>query len=75
MQPMWVTFMPLTSTIDLGIIYRGLDSLFPFNSVSFSIAEPKLFRGYLWHWFNLLLSYTLHLMYSFIPCPKVPVHI
>jgi hypothetical protein len=24
-----ITFMPLTFTIDLGIIYRGLDSLFP----------------------------------------------
>jgi hypothetical protein len=24
-----ITFMPLTFTIDLGIIYRGLDNLFP----------------------------------------------
>jgi hypothetical protein len=24
-----ITFMPLTFTIELGIIYRGLDSLFP----------------------------------------------
>jgi hypothetical protein len=40
-----ITFMPLTFTIDLGIIYRGLDSLFPFKSVSFSIVEPKLFCG------------------------------
>jgi hypothetical protein len=40
-----ITFMPLIFTIDLGIIYRGLDSLFSFKSVSFSIAEPKLFRG------------------------------
>jgi hypothetical protein len=37
--------MPLTFTIDLGIIYRGLDSLFPFKSVSFSTAKPKLLHG------------------------------
>jgi hypothetical protein len=39
-----IIFMPLTFTIDLGIIYRGLNSLFPFKSVSFSTAEPKLFH-------------------------------
>jgi hypothetical protein len=38
-----ITTMPLTFTIDLGIIYRGLDNLFPFKSVSFSTAKPKLF--------------------------------
>jgi hypothetical protein len=40
-----ITSMPLTFTIDLGIIYRGLDSLFPFKSVSFSTAKPKLFHA------------------------------
>jgi hypothetical protein len=40
-----ITFMPLTFTIDFGIIYRGLDILFPFKSVSLSIAKPKLFHG------------------------------
>jgi hypothetical protein len=39
-----ITFVPLTFTIDLGIIYRGLDNIFPFKSVSFSTAEPKLFH-------------------------------
>jgi hypothetical protein len=39
-----ITFMPLTFTIDLGIIYRGLDNLFLFKSVSFFTAEPKLFN-------------------------------
>jgi hypothetical protein len=39
-----ITFMPLTFTIDLGIIYRGLDNLFPFKSVSSSTAESKLFH-------------------------------
>jgi hypothetical protein len=44
-SPCRITFMPLTFTIDLGIIYQGLDSLFPFKSVSFSTAKPKLFHG------------------------------
>jgi hypothetical protein len=37
-----ITSMPLIFTIDLGIIYRGLDSLFPLKSVSFSTAKSKL---------------------------------
>jgi hypothetical protein len=39
-----ITFMPLTFTIDLVIIYRGLDSLFPFKSVSFSTAKTAFPR-------------------------------
>jgi hypothetical protein len=37
-----ITFMPSMFTIDLRTIQRGLDSLFPFKSVPFSAAEPKL---------------------------------
>jgi hypothetical protein len=37
-----ITFMPFMFTIDLRTIYQGLDSLFPFKSVPFSAAEPKL---------------------------------
>jgi hypothetical protein len=37
-----ITFMSFTFTIDLRTIYRGLDSLFLFKSVSFSVTEPKL---------------------------------
>jgi hypothetical protein len=37
-----ITFMPFMFTIDLGTIQRGLYSLFPFKSVPFSAAEPKL---------------------------------
>jgi hypothetical protein len=36
------TSMPFTFTIDLRTIYRGLDSLFLFKSVSFPAAKPKL---------------------------------
>jgi hypothetical protein len=37
-----ITSMPLTFIIDLGIIYQGLDNLFPFKSVPFSNIKPKL---------------------------------
>jgi hypothetical protein len=37
-----ITYMPFMFTIDLRTIQRGLDSIFPFKSVSFSAAEPKL---------------------------------
>jgi hypothetical protein len=37
-----ITFMSFMFTIDLRIIYRGLDSLFLFKSVPFSVTEPKL---------------------------------
>jgi hypothetical protein len=37
-----ITFMPFMFTIDLRTIQQGLDNLFPFKSVPFSAAEPKL---------------------------------
>jgi hypothetical protein len=37
-----ITFMPFMFTIDLRTIYRGLDSLFLFKSISFSAAKMKL---------------------------------
>jgi hypothetical protein len=40
-----ITSKPLTFVIDLRIIYRGLDSLFLFKSVSFSTAQPKLLNA------------------------------
>jgi hypothetical protein len=36
-----ITFMPFMFTIVLRTIHRGLDSLFPFKSVSLSTIEPK----------------------------------
>jgi hypothetical protein len=39
-----ITFMPLTFTIVLRITYQGLDNLFLFKSVSFSV-KTKLFHG------------------------------
>jgi hypothetical protein len=40
-----ITSKPFTLVIDSRIIYRGLDSLFPFKSVSFSTAKPKLLHS------------------------------
>jgi hypothetical protein len=37
-----ITFLPFIFTINLWTTQRGLDSLFPFKSVSFSTIEPKL---------------------------------
>jgi hypothetical protein len=88
-----IIFMHLTFTIDLVINYRGLDSLFHFKSVLFSIAKSKLFSRVasalvhlspeprssyhvqLHPWFILLPNRALHIIYNFISCPKVPVHI
>jgi hypothetical protein len=40
-----ITSMPFMFTVDLRIIYRGLNSLFLFKSVPFSAIEPKLPRA------------------------------
>jgi hypothetical protein len=37
-----IIFMPFMFTIDLRAIYRGLDNLFLFKSVPFSVLESKL---------------------------------
>jgi hypothetical protein len=36
-----ITFMPMTFTINSRTICQGLDSLFPFRSVTLSIDKPK----------------------------------
>jgi hypothetical protein len=70
-----IIFMPFMFTIDLIIIYRGLDSLFLLKSVPFSTTEPKLPCSQLWRWFNLRFDPAFHIVYSFLPSPKVHVHI
>jgi hypothetical protein len=70
-----ITFMPFMFTIDLRTIYRGLDSLFLFKSVPFSAAEPKLPCALLRNRFNLRPDHAFHIVYNFIPSPKVPIHI
>jgi hypothetical protein len=41
-SPCKVTPMPLTFANNSIVIHRGLNSLFPFKSVSFSAITPKL---------------------------------
>src|SRR5688572_8733291 len=69
-----ITFMPFTfsiDTIDLITICRGLHSLFLSKSVPLSATEPKLPCAQLRRWFNLHFDPVFHIMYSFIPSPKV----
>jgi hypothetical protein len=70
-----ITFMPFMFTIDLITINRGLDRLFLFKSVPFSATKPKLPCVQLRRWFNLRSDPSFHIVHSFIPCLKVPVHI
>jgi hypothetical protein len=77
-SPRKITFMPFIfsiDTIDLITICRGLDSLFLFKSVPLSATEPKLPCSQLRRWFNLRSDPVFHIVYSFVPSPKVPVHI
>jgi hypothetical protein len=70
-----ITFMPFMFTIDLRTICRGLDSLFLLKSVPFYATEPKHPCAQLRRWLNLHSDPAFHIMYSFIPSLKVPVHI
>jgi hypothetical protein len=70
-----ITFMPFMFIIDLRTIYRGLDSLFLLKSVPFSATEPKIPCAQLQRWFNLRSDPAFHIVYNFIPSPKVSVHI
>jgi hypothetical protein len=41
-RPVEITFMPSSNNYKHDTNYHGLIGLFPFKSVSFSIAKPKL---------------------------------
>jgi hypothetical protein len=70
-----ITFMPFIFSIDLRTICQGLNSLFLLKSVPFSAIEPRLPCAQLRRWFNLRSDPAFHIVYNFIPSPKVPVHI
>jgi hypothetical protein len=74
-SPCKITFMPFIFSIDLRTNCRRLDSLFLLKSVPFSATEPKLPCVQLRRWFNLRFDPAFHIVYSFIPSPKIPVHI
>jgi hypothetical protein len=72
-SPYKITFMPFTFDNNSIVIYRGLNSLFIFKSVSFSATTPKLSCSHLRRCINL------HIILVFSCCdtdlsPKVPAH-
>jgi hypothetical protein len=70
-----ITFMSLTFTISQKVSCRGLSSLFPFRSVSFSITVLVLSRSFSITSSELvhLLDRAFHTMYTFILKTKPPV--
>jgi hypothetical protein len=73
-SPCKITSMPFTFANDSIVIHRGLNSLFPFKSVSFSDVLPKLPCARLWLCANLrVLCASSHC--SSDPSPKVPIHV
>jgi hypothetical protein len=70
-SPYKITFMPFTFDNNSMIIYRGLNSLFIFKSVSFFVITPKLSCSHLRRCINLRII--------LVCCdtdlsPKIPVH-
>jgi hypothetical protein len=73
-SPCKITPMPFTFANNSIVIHRGLNSLFPFKSVSFSAITPKL------SWEQLRLCVILRILCASSHCgfdlsPKVPVHV
>jgi hypothetical protein len=73
-SPCKITPMPFTFANNSIVIHRGLNSLFPFKSVSFSAITPKL------SYEQLRLCAILRILcasshYGFDLSPKVPVHV
>jgi hypothetical protein len=67
--------MPFMFTIDLRTIQRGLDSLFPFKPVPFLLLSRSFLTRSFGVGFNLCPDHAFHIVYNFIPSPKVPIHI
>jgi hypothetical protein len=72
-SPCTITFMPFTFANDSIVIYRGLNSLFPFKSVPLSASMPKLPCAQLRFCANLRILYASS-HYDFDPSPKIPVY-
>jgi hypothetical protein len=78
-SPCKITSRPFAFDNDSIVIYRGLDSLFLFKSVS---SFPPTCRSFLAHSFGsvpsfilLVFLHTAILTCTKGPCPKVPVHV
>jgi hypothetical protein len=78
-SPCKITFKPFAFGNNSIVIYRGLDSLFLFKSVSSFLPTC---RSFLAHSFGSVPSFVLFVfLHTTIltcpkgPCPKVPVHV
>jgi hypothetical protein len=72
-SPYKITFIPFTFDNNSIVMYRGLNSLFIFKSVSLSATTPKLSRS------HLRCCINLRIILIFSRCdtdlsPKIPVH-
>jgi hypothetical protein len=72
-SPYKITFMPFTFDNNSIVIYRGLNSLFIFKSISFSATTPKLSCSHLRRCTDLriILVFSYH---DTDLSPKVPAH-
>jgi hypothetical protein len=70
-SPYKITFTPFTFDNNFIVIYRGLNSLFIFRSVSFFATTPKLFCSHLRRCINLRI---ILVFCDADLSPKIPVH-
>jgi hypothetical protein len=70
-SPYKITFMPFTFDNNSMIIYRGLNSLFIYKSVSFFVITPKLSCSHLRRCINLRI---ILVCYDTDLSPKIPIH-
>jgi hypothetical protein len=73
LSPYKITFMPFTFDNNSIVIYRGLNSLFIFKSVSFSATMPKLSCLHLRRCINLRIILVLSCCDTDLS-PKIPAH-
>jgi hypothetical protein len=73
-SPCKITPMPFTFANNSIVIHRGLNSLFPFKSVSFSAITPKLSCEQL-RFYAILRILCASSHCGFDLSPKVPVHV
>jgi hypothetical protein len=72
-SPYKITFMPFTFDNNSIVVYRGLNSLFIFKSVSFSATTPKLSYSHLRRCIDLRIILVYSCRDTYLG-PKVPAH-
>jgi hypothetical protein len=73
-SPCKITFRPFVFDNNSIVIYRGLNSLFLFKSVSSFLPSC---RSFLAHSFGSVPSFVLFVCFhpTILTCPKVPAHV